>query len=153
VAQFFSLFGKKKKQQNINFESTDDIDENNNEIAIINDYAVSNYGVLKENILFYIGGYIVKKLLSYIDCYTCASSLQKQKSDHNYVHSSISSKFLDFTNNGGLIIPDDSVFNPFAPSAAYMRHPLDDLCVRAPHICGIHSTTCRYGRRIYAALK
>jgi len=97
----------KKKQQNINFESTDDIDENNNKITIVNDYAVSNYGVLKENILFYIGGYIVKKLLSHIDCYTCASSLQKQKSDHNYVHSSISSKFLDFTNNGGLIIPDE----------------------------------------------
>lgn len=104
----FQFIWKKKKEQNSIFENIDD--ESDNEIETFNNYSISDCNMLKEYILFYIAGYIVKKLLSRIDCYTCAINLQKPRSDHNYVHSSIFSKFLDFTNNGGLIIPDDSVF-------------------------------------------
>ncbi|EFN74744.1 THAP domain-containing protein 9, partial [Camponotus floridanus] len=86
----YQFIWKKKKQQNAIFESIDD--ESDNEIETFNNYSLSNYGTLKENILFYIAGYIIKKLLSQIDCYTCAINLQKQRSDHNYVHSSIYSK-------------------------------------------------------------
>lgn len=104
----YQFIWKKKKQQNAIFESMDD--ESDNEIETFNNDSLSNCSTLKEYILFYIAGYIIKKLLSQIDCYTCAINLQKQRSDHNYVHSSIYSKFLDFVNNGGLIIPDNSVF-------------------------------------------
>ncbi|KYM93987.1 THAP domain-containing protein 9 [Cyphomyrmex costatus] len=108
IGSVFQFIWKKKKQENdAIFNSIDD--ESDDETEIINDRSISNYGILKENILFYIGGYIIKKILSQIDCDTCASNLQKEKSNH-YVNSSISSKFLDFINNGGLIIPNDSVF-------------------------------------------
>lgn len=40
---------------------------------------------LNEYILYYIGGYIVRKL-SNIDCYSCTLSLRKDNNEHNYSH-------------------------------------------------------------------
>lgn len=58
---------------------------------------------LNEYIMYYLSGYIVKKLN--INCYTCALSLKKPDNEHNYANIETFAKFLDFSNNGGLIRP------------------------------------------------
>ncbi|KZC08093.1 THAP domain-containing protein 9 [Dufourea novaeangliae] len=57
---------------------------------------------MKDYILHYIGGYVVKSLLKTLDCASCATVLVLQKNDHAYHHSTIYSKFTDLVNNGGL---------------------------------------------------
>ena len=75
-----------------------------------------------ENILFYISGYIVTKLITLISCTACRSSLisstSTQSLDHDYCgmkttqHSAAprASAFTLFINRGGLTIPSQSVF-------------------------------------------
>lgn len=64
---------------------------------------------LNEYIMYYLCGYIVKKIN--VNCYTCALSLRKPpNNEHNYTNSETFSKFLDFSNNGGLIRPSISVY-------------------------------------------
>lgn len=70
----FQFIWKKKKQHTI-FETTDSNDESDNEIGIVYDHSGSDHGELKDNVLFYISGYIIKKLLQQIDCYICAINL------------------------------------------------------------------------------
>lgn len=65
---------------------------------------------LNDYILYYLSGYIVKKL-SNIDCYSCAENLRAPKNDHNYNKKSDTfTRFLDFSNRGGLMKPSNSVF-------------------------------------------
>lgn len=69
-----------------------------------------NIQELEDNILYYISGYIVKQL-KHINCYSCAESLlQNNYIEYNYVHLEYFSKFLDYSNNGGLIRPSKSVY-------------------------------------------
>jgi len=65
---------------------------------------------LKNNILYYIAGYIVTKLLKLLKCVSCANSLIQVTTEHNYCHQSIYSKLLQFNNNGGLTTPSLSVY-------------------------------------------
>ena len=70
------------------------------------------------NILFYIGGYIVKKLIKKLTCEECKKCLVGNifQSDHDYCGASTydevssASAFTLFVNNGGLKIPSKSVF-------------------------------------------
>lgn len=72
------------------------------------------------NILFYIGGYIVSKLVKLLTCPDCITSLTSQpipstNPDHDccgvrYNSAAAASAFTLFVNNGGLKIPSKSVF-------------------------------------------
>lgn len=56
----------------------------------------------KENILYYILGYVVRKVIRTLDFQTCKDSLLKKNTDHIY-NSFSHSKFFNLKNNGGLI--------------------------------------------------
>lgn len=86
----------------------DDNDENNNNNIIMSIDIQEKE--LEENILYYISGYIVKKLIN-INCYFCAESLLQNHVEHNYVRSEYFSKFLDYINdNGRLVRPSKSIY-------------------------------------------
>ena len=74
------------------------------------------------NILFYIGGFIVSKLIKKLTCQACkdsllGSSIATVETDHDYCglsaydEVSSASAFTLFVNNGGLRIPSKSVFS------------------------------------------
>ena len=72
------------------------------------------------NILFYISGYIVFKLVKKLSCESCKSCLlshfNSETPDHDYCAMNYSqiapaSAFTLFVNNGGLKIPSQSVYN------------------------------------------
>lgn len=50
----------------------------------------------------------------------CAVNLIAVPAHHNYAHSNEFSKFLDFSNNGGLIKPSSSYLN-ILPSLSYLN--------------------------------
>ena len=60
----------------------------------------------KENILGYIGGFVVRKISKSLSCNICADALLEKKNPNAY--------YLNLTqqlkNNGGLIIPSEDVF-------------------------------------------
>ena len=72
------------------------------------------------NVLFYIVGYIVSKLIDHLPCPECKQSLLPQPKEipvnrHDYTASlyheaGMPSAFTTFVNNGGLQIPSTSVF-------------------------------------------
>lgn len=45
-----------------------------------------NFETVKDNILYYICGFIARNIFKKIDCPTCASSLLETIFDHNYSH-------------------------------------------------------------------
>ena len=63
--------------------------------------------ILIENILYYICGFIVRKLFKMLDCSTCKSALINvdQNSDHNYCGPTNESykNLVESKNRGGLI--------------------------------------------------
>lgn len=61
------------------------------------------FDVAKDNILFYICGFIVRKLFKKIDCSTCTENLIENFSMHNYNHKFKCSILVDLKNRGGLI--------------------------------------------------
>lgn len=65
---------------------------------------------LKEQILYYISGFIVRRLCDTINCNTCVNSLFRENIVHNYSHFARYSRFLDFKDNGGLIRASESVY-------------------------------------------
>ena len=82
-----------------------------------------NHSDFISNVLFYIGGFIVSKLVKKLTCQSCKeclvgaiTSVVKASEDHDYcgtsTYSEVSSAsaFTLFINNGGLRIPSKSVF-------------------------------------------
>jgi hypothetical protein len=59
--------------------------------------------IIKDNILYYITGFIVRKFLKIIDCSTCVDNLIEQSSEHNYSHKHVYSVSTDVKNGGGLL--------------------------------------------------
>ena len=82
----------------------------------------NNHSEFISNILFYISGFIVSKLVKLITCSSCLNSLiscspSVTKWDHDYCGSvarydevATASAFALFVNNGGLSVPSHSVF-------------------------------------------
>lgn len=63
---------------------------------------------VKSNILYYIAGYLVKKID--LECLSCKSVLYKKQNDHVYCKSISFSKFVNSKNRGGLVFASKSVF-------------------------------------------
>jgi len=109
-----SLFEFKWAKKN-NFEDfqerNSDANEDNiiqNKVDFLNNLNLNNLMYeSKNNILYYIAGYIVRKIK--LNCTSCKRSLLMQKYDHDYVSSPLS-KLVNFKNRGGLIYSSDCVF-------------------------------------------
>ena len=95
----------------INSENEHDTDNEYEEPVLKStQFSSSNSSILKsitENIIYYISGYIVKKLKS-IMCYSCVTNLRAAECEHNYLRKK--SKFFAFSNYDGLVKPSLSVF-------------------------------------------
>ena len=72
--------------------------------------------VYKENVLYYIAGFITRRMLSTITCSVCATAIQRQNvqalTEHNY-HSIIAADYCKLTerkNNGGLKFASFGIF-------------------------------------------
>lgn len=63
---------------------------------------------VKNNILYYIAGYIIRKLI--LDCSSCKMALLSQNNEHDYCKSVSFSTFVNLKNQDGLISASDSVF-------------------------------------------
>lgn len=62
----------------------------------------------KENILYYILGYIILKIINKLDCNSCIKNLFNE-TDHNYC-SSTYGKFVNLRQSDGLISGSESSF-------------------------------------------
>lgn len=107
----FRFMWKKHKQSLYHdiYNFNESNDESNNRVE--SQFILPSMIKLNEYIMYYLCGYIVKKL-SNINCYSCALSLTKSQNEHNYPepHPETYSKFLDFCNNGGLTSPSTCVY-------------------------------------------
>lgn len=63
----------------------------------------------KNNILYYILGYIIRGIVSNLDCNSCITCLFQKIPDHSYSHSSVS-QFTNLKNKGGLISGSEDSF-------------------------------------------
>lgn len=89
VGSVFDFVWKKKKKETVlyeenNIESSEDeiISDRNTNIDQNNNIERPHIKHLQQNILYYISGYIVKKLKN-INCYHCAKSLMQDGVEHN----------------------------------------------------------------------
>lgn len=106
---------KKKREENEQQEQQEQ--QHEEELAGLLDQKV--HSDFTSNILFYIGGYIVSKLVKQLTCLDCISTLLSNQtssnSDHDYCgvrynEVAAASAFTLFVSNGGLKIPSKSVF-------------------------------------------
>lgn len=103
----FPLMWKKKREDNLFNDLENEDDEYNDEFQEV---PLQKHDMITDYIIYYIGGYIVKKL-KYLNCDSCALNLRNISSDHNYYsHEETFSRFFNFCNNGGLVKPSPSVF-------------------------------------------
>jgi len=83
----------------INSENEHDTDNEYEEPVLKStQFSSSNSSILKsitENIIYYISGYIVKKLKS-IMCYSCVTNLRAAECEHNYLRKNENLNFLLF---------------------------------------------------------
>ncbi len=68
------------------------------------------YAIATNNILYYVSGFVVRKLVKKISCVGCIEKLLWKRSDHDYCSLNPALKFLNMKNRGGLIHPSHDVF-------------------------------------------
>jgi len=61
------------------------------------------FRMVKENILYYICGFIVRRISQKIDCFTCCEKLLEKINEHNYAILNENSKLVAIKNRGGLV--------------------------------------------------
>lgn len=118
VGSLFELTWPKKTKEFTLFEQNietdnDDLNNNTENSKIIIE-------PLQENIIYYIGGYIIRTFKS-LKCFSCAEALTQQTIEHNYTHTGTYTKFYDFNNNGGLIRPSVSVYKVMLQTETQIR--------------------------------
>jgi len=64
---------------------------------------------VKDNVLFYISGFIVRKIILKIECKSYITALLRKSIDHDYCSSDIHLRFINFKNCSSLILSSDSV--------------------------------------------
>ena len=88
--------------------------------ANLSDVTKSSHSEFVENILEYISGFLITKLLKQVKCSSCINNLtatssfkRSPQSDHDYAKPLKKAKpsFLDFQNSGNLKIPSEFVVN------------------------------------------
>ncbi|KYN22497.1 THAP domain-containing protein 9 [Trachymyrmex cornetzi] len=101
------VWKKKNDDRLIICEDIDSSENLENEQLSKNLALSPTFDMLKENIIFYVAGYIIRKLKNMIDCYHCYDSLI-QKQEHNYDRESFSD-FVKHSTRGGLLYASKSV--------------------------------------------
>ena len=102
VGSLFPIFSRRSRKQHKEDWNLEDVREILTRVPELNKNAF-----LKDNILHYIAGFIIFKLIPIIDCSNCCLSL-KGSAEHFYTKGLHS--FTMFKNKGGLHIPSPSVF-------------------------------------------
>ena len=138
-----------ENQKNKNFETT--------ELTAIYDVieVEKRMTVYKENIIAYIGGFVVRKLSKSLHCPTCVDALLGQENQHAYYLNLINMK-----DNGGLVTPSEDVFRILKKCEtffiAYISGQPDDLCIPStPHVKDMLSLKIRrelHGLRLFDCL-
>lgn len=104
-------------------------------IADTLNYTLSEY---QENIIYYIAGFIVRKLLKSLDCMYCLDILLNkpaQNEDHIYsVEPALYNKFTNFVSSGGLLHPSTIVFNIVAFTEKQFRVLHDKKGIQTLHL-------------------
>lgn len=111
-------FRRRKSCVNIDVQIEDECDD----IGDLPEFDENS--LLKDNIMFYISGYIVFKLLPFIKCKGCASGLLG--SDEHFYSRGVHS-FTAFKNRGGLSIPSMSVFRIVKEAERFIQFYSKDL--------------------------
>jgi len=101
-----------RKNDNLNNfdEKEDKIDEDIVNIMTLLNSSNKIMIEAKENILYYITGYIVIKVCKIIDCNSCISSLIENRSEHNYSLPLRHKQFVLLKNQGGLVVTSNCVY-------------------------------------------
>lgn len=86
--------------------------------------------IATNNILYYISGFIVRKILKKISCIECIEKLLRKKSDHDYCSNNPAFKFLNMKDRGGLIHPSHDVFK-------VVQRTNDEMKIRTKHFTNL----------------
>jgi hypothetical protein len=104
---FLTSTNKKKEAGNVQ-----DADEDEFLSSLLSIVEVDPTGILRDFIVFYICGFIVRKLTDKIDCARCKTAILKRSPfKHNYAEeSAVYERFTRFKNRGGLVLVSEDVF-------------------------------------------
>jgi len=130
TASIFSFTHSSKNKKNLsdNFDSDyEKIDEDILNRSTLLDNKNSCYKDCKNNIMYYICGYVVKKIIAMLDCTSCIQSFIKPYSEHNYSSIDQHKKFVSLRNNGGLTSASLNVFKIISETEKYLLLLTDDL--------------------------
>lgn len=104
----------RKKKQEVGYDDKEEEfieeEENLDLVENINFHNDNNTNVLKDNILYYIGGFIVRKIIRKIDCVNCKVGLVQSRSEHCYSSIGEHSHLVNLKNLGGLVSVSHDVY-------------------------------------------
>lgn len=103
------------KKNSTSFETTTTLEKELEEeflLEFFRDNNVIPYEKLKDYILYYISGFVVRKLIKDLNCSCKKALLKPYTSDHNnYCISDTYERFVQFKNRGGLVWASEDVYN------------------------------------------
>lgn len=130
TASIFSFTHSSKNKNNLTDNFDSDYEKNDEDIlnrSTLLDNKNSCYKDCKNNIMYYICGYVVKKIITRYDCTSCIQSLIEPYSEHKYSCIDQHNKFVSFRNNGDLISASLNVFKIISKIEKYLLLLTDDL--------------------------
>lgn len=109
---FLSAKMKKKKSEVSLSDACADFDEKEEELLnfFLEMEEIDPKGLLRDFILYYICGFIVRKLTKVLNCSHCKKALLKPINEHDYCTSSWYDRFVQHKNRGGLVSASHHVF-------------------------------------------
>lgn len=80
----------------------------------------TNMKEAKNNIIYYILGYIIKQIIKTLECESCKQCLFKDITDHDYCNVHSYTRFTILKNNGGLISGSESAYKIIQEAENYL---------------------------------
>lgn len=112
AGNIFEIEWNRKKKYEICSNEDEGTGSNTNEEEV-DDFTMhclaDNEFNLQDNILYYISGYIIRKIFPKVGCCTCRESLLWQQTEHSYASPGKFANFTILKNNGGLVRASKSV--------------------------------------------
>ncbi|EZA47209.1 THAP domain-containing protein [Ooceraea biroi] len=113
TSEILSVFEYRTSRRSMLHNTNDSTDDDNSDIqkimSLVDDIALSS---LQDNIIYYIGGFIIRKLLKKLTCEHCHNILltsQDSNSKERLVDINQYAAFTSFINRGGLLFPSYGV--------------------------------------------
>lgn len=108
-----SVFDIRWKKKNAS-EHIDDLDEERDDDfpfdIDVSSTASGENSMLKDNILYYICGFIVRKIIKRIHCLNCKASLVVESDEHGYSSRGEHTQLVHLKDHGGLVRVSEDVF-------------------------------------------